>query len=73
MVISLVLSTGGLSFVPAYMQNLLPPSVVSRKLHGRAPTIALAVGYNKSNTSPLLQRVLLNAGDPLAAAERAPT
>jgi LysR family hca operon transcriptional activator len=36
MVISLVLSTGELSFVPAYMQNQLPPSVVSRKLHGRA-------------------------------------
>jgi LysR family hca operon transcriptional activator len=72
MVISLVLSTGGLSFVPAYMQKLLPPSVVSRKLHGRAPTIALAVGYNKSNTSPLLQRILLKAGDSLTAAERAP-
>jgi LysR family hca operon transcriptional activator len=73
MVISLVLSTGGLSFVPTYMQKLLPPSVVSRKLHGRAPTIALAVGYNKTNTSPLLQRILLKAGDSLAAAERAPT
>jgi len=36
-------------------------------------TIALAVGYNKSNISPLLQRVLLKAGDSLAAAERAPT
>jgi LysR family hca operon transcriptional activator len=37
MVISLVLSTGGVSFLPAYAQRLLPPSVVARKLHGRAP------------------------------------
>jgi LysR family hca operon transcriptional activator len=61
MVISLVLSTGGVSFLPAYMEKLLPASVVSRKLHGRPPTIALAVGYNKSNASPLLQRVLSKA------------
>jgi LysR family hca operon transcriptional activator len=58
MVISLVLSTGGVSLLPAYMQKLLPQSVVSRKLHGRAPMIALAIGYNPTNTSPLLQRVL---------------
>jgi LysR family transcriptional regulator, hca operon transcriptional activator len=66
MVISLVLSTGGLSLLPAYMQKLLPPSVVSRKLQGRSPTIALAIGYNKSNTSPLLQRVLARADDFIA-------
>lgn len=58
MVISLVLSTGGVSLLPAYMQKLLPQSVVARKLRGRAPSIALAVGSSKSNTSPLLQTVL---------------
>jgi LysR family hca operon transcriptional activator len=58
MVISLVLSTRGVSLLPAYAQKLLPPSVVGRKLRGQAPTIALAIGYNKSNTSPLLRRVL---------------
>ena len=63
MVISLVLSTGGVSFLPAYAQRLLPPSVVARRLHGPAPTIALAVAYNKSNTSPLLHRVLAKADD----------
>jgi LysR family hca operon transcriptional activator len=63
MVISLVLSTGGVSLLPAYAQRLLPPSVVARPLHGRAPTIALAIGYNKSNTSPLLKRVLSRADD----------
>jgi LysR family hca operon transcriptional activator len=66
MVISLALSTGGVSLLPAYMQKLLPSSVVSRKLYGRAPTIALAVGYNKSNTSPLLQRVLSKIDDFIA-------
>ncbi|MGH7043250.1 MAG: LysR substrate-binding domain-containing protein [Acetobacteraceae bacterium] len=66
MVISLVLSTGGVSLLPAYAQKLLPPSVVARRLHGPAPTIALAIGYDKANASPLLQRVLSNA-DALVA------
>jgi LysR family transcriptional regulator, hca operon transcriptional activator len=60
MVISLVLSTGGVSLLPEYAKRLLPPSVVARKLHGHAPTITLAVGYDKANMSPLLQRVLAN-------------
>jgi LysR family transcriptional regulator, hca operon transcriptional activator len=58
MVISLVLSTGGVSLLPAYARRLLPASVVSRKLLGRAPTIALASGFNKANNSALLRRVL---------------
>jgi LysR family hca operon transcriptional activator len=62
-VISLALSTGGVSLLPAYAQGLLPPSVVARPLHGRAPTIALAIGYDKSNASPLLKRVLSRADD----------
>lgn len=49
--------------LPACAQRLLPPSIVSRRLHGRAPTIALAIGYDKTNTSPLAQRVLAKAGD----------
>jgi LysR family hca operon transcriptional activator len=66
MVISLVLSTGGVSFLPAYAQRLLPPSVVAR-----APTIALAVAHNKSNTSPLLQRVLAKADNFIRRAPEA--
>jgi LysR family hca operon transcriptional activator len=62
MVISLVLSTRGVSLLPAYAQKLLPPSVVSRPLHGKAPTIALAIGYSKVNTSPLLRLFLAKAG-----------
>ena len=39
-------------------KNLLPWSVVSRPLEGEAPTIDLAVGYSKANTSPILKRFL---------------
>jgi LysR family hca operon transcriptional activator len=63
MAISLVLSTGGVGLLPAYMRKLLPPSVVSRGLHGPAPTIPLAIGYARSNRSALLERVLTNVDD----------
>src|SRR6266478_453164 len=53
MAISLVASTRGLALMPAYAKNLLPWSVVSRPLEGEAPTIDLAVGYSKANTSPI--------------------
>jgi LysR family transcriptional regulator, hca operon transcriptional activator len=62
MVISLLLSTGGVSLVPAYLKKLLPPSVVSRPLNGEAPTIELAIAYNKTNTAPLLSLFLEEAG-----------
>jgi len=58
MAMSLVASTRGLALMPAYAENLLPWSVVSRPLEGEAPTIDLAVGYSKSNTSPILKLFL---------------
>ncbi len=58
MAISLVASTRGLALMPAYAKNLLPWSVVSRPLEGEAPTIEVAVGYGKSNTSPILKLFL---------------
>lgn len=58
MAISLVASTRGLALMPAYAKNLLPWSVVSRPLKGEAPTIDLAVGYSKANTSPILRLFL---------------
>jgi LysR family hca operon transcriptional activator len=58
MAISLVASTRGVTLMPAYAKNLLPPSVVSRPLDGEVPTIDLAVGYSKSNTSPILELFL---------------
>jgi LysR family hca operon transcriptional activator len=58
MAISLVASTRGLALMPDYAKNLLPWSVVSRRLAGEAPTIDLAVGYSKANTSPILKLFL---------------
>ena len=58
MAMSLVASTGGLALMPAYAKNLLPSSVVSRPLEGEAPTIDVAVGYNRTNTSPILKLFL---------------
>jgi LysR family transcriptional regulator, hca operon transcriptional activator len=58
MAMSLVASTHGLALMPAYAKNLLPWSVVSRPLEGEAPTIDLAVGYSKANTSPILKLFL---------------
>jgi LysR family transcriptional regulator, hca operon transcriptional activator len=55
---SLVASTRGLALMPAYAKGLLPWSVVSRPLEGEAPTIDEAVGYNRSNASPILKLFL---------------
>jgi LysR family transcriptional regulator, hca operon transcriptional activator len=63
---SLVASTGGFTFLPTYVQSALIPSVVAKPLHGEVPTIDLMMGYNKSNTSPLLKKFLLRA-DELAS------
>src|SRR6267154_6353372 len=58
MAISLVASTRGLALMPAYAKNLLPWSVVSRPLEGEAPTIDVAVGYSKANSSSILKLFL---------------
>jgi LysR family hca operon transcriptional activator len=58
MAMSLVASTRGLALMPAYAANLLPASVVSRPLQDEAPTIDIAVGYSKTNTSPVLKLFL---------------
>jgi LysR family hca operon transcriptional activator len=58
MAISLVASMRGLALMPAYAKNVLPWSVVSRPLEGEAPTIDVAVGYSKANTSPILKLFL---------------
>ena len=68
MAMSLVASTRGLALMPAYAKNLLPSSVVSRPLEGEAPTIDVAVGYSKSNTSPIL-KLFLSRLDELLEAE----
>ncbi len=67
MAMSLVASTRGVALMPAYAKNLLPWSVVSRPLEGVAPTIDIAVGYSKSNTSPIL-KLFLSRLDELVGA-----
>jgi LysR family hca operon transcriptional activator len=63
---SLIASTGGVGLLPAYAQNFLPSSVTSRPLKGDVPTIDLALGYKKSNQSPVL-KLLLSRLDELVA------
>jgi LysR family hca operon transcriptional activator len=58
MAMSLVASTRGVALMPAYAKGLLPRSVVSRPLEGQAPTIDVAVGYDRTNTSPVLKLFL---------------
>jgi LysR family hca operon transcriptional activator len=67
---SLVASTGGVTLLPLYAQNLLSPSVVIRPLQGEAPTIDLVMGYSKANTSPLLKRFLSRADELVARVTR---
>lgn len=64
MAISLVTSTRGVAILPASINDVLPSSVVSRRLSGKEPTIDLMVGYRRDNESPIL-RVFLNKLDEL--------
>lgn len=63
MAVSLVASTGGVSLLPLYVRNMLPPSVVSRPIDGVAPTIDLVLGFNDANRSPLLKSLLSRIED----------
>jgi LysR family transcriptional regulator, hca operon transcriptional activator len=56
--ISLVSSTGGVSLLPLYARNMLPPSVIYRPLEGAPPTIDLVLGYSETGTSPLLKTLI---------------
>jgi LysR family hca operon transcriptional activator len=67
---SLVASTGGVTVLPIYARNVLSSSVVLRPLKGEPPTIDLFMGYNRSNTSPLLKRFLARADELVAAVAR---
>ncbi|MBV8696504.1 LysR family transcriptional regulator [Bradyrhizobium sp.] len=63
---SLVVSTGGITLIPLYAQNMLTPNVVARALEGVPPTIDLTLGYNETNSSPLLRRLLSRADELVA-------
>ena len=66
MAMSLVASTRGVMLLPAYARNFLPWSVISRPLKGEAPTIDLVIGYNRTNTSPILKLFLSRSDDLIA-------
>jgi LysR family transcriptional regulator, hca operon transcriptional activator len=69
MAMSFVASTRGIALLPAYAENFLPSSVISRPLAGDPPTIDLVIGYSKTNTSPLL-RLFLSRVDGLISLRR---
>jgi LysR family transcriptional regulator, hca operon transcriptional activator len=54
MAMSLIASTRGVALLPEYAKNFLPWAVTSRPLKGEPLTIDLVIGYNKTNTSPIL-------------------
>jgi len=58
--ISLVASTKGVTLLPAYVEALLPASLVSRPLTGNSPVIEIAAGYRADNPSPILAVFLRN-------------
>jgi LysR family hca operon transcriptional activator len=66
MAMSLIASTRSVALLPAYVQNFLPWSVVSRPLGGDVPTVDLIAGYNKANTSPILKLFLSRIDDLIA-------
>jgi LysR family hca operon transcriptional activator len=66
MAMSLIASTRGVAFLPAYAKNFMPWSVISRPIEGNAPTIDLVIGYNKANTSRTL-KLFLSRVDELIA------
>lgn len=70
--ISLVASTKGVTLLPAYVEALLPASLVSRPLAGNCPVIEIAAGYRADNPSPVLAVFLRNI-DRLVAARAAET
>ena len=70
MAMSLVASTRGVALIPAYAQNFLPWSVVSRPLKGEVPTIDLVAGYNRANNSATLKLFLSRLDDVVASGSR---
>jgi LysR family hca operon transcriptional activator len=70
MAMSLVASTRSVALLPAYAQNFLPWSVISRPLAGEIPTIDLVVGYHKANMSPILKLFLSRIEDLIERVSR---
>jgi LysR family transcriptional regulator, hca operon transcriptional activator len=71
MAISLVASTRGVALLPAYAQNFLPWSVVSRPLAGEVPGIDLVAGYHQANASPVLKLFVSRLDELISLAAKA--
>jgi LysR family hca operon transcriptional activator len=65
--LSMVASTRGFALIPAYVNNFLPRSVVSRPLTGDQPKIDLVVGYSNLNKSAVLRRFKSRLNELVAA------
>ncbi len=65
--LSLVPSIRGVALLPAYVEALLPWSVVSRPLKGEPLTIDLAVHYRSDNASKTLKAFLAGLDQLIAA------
>ena len=71
MAMSLVTSERGVALLPISIEDYLPPSIVSRRLKGKQPTVDLMVGYHKANASPILKMFLSRLDGSRSAAPRA--
>ena len=58
MAVSLVVSTGAVALMPLYARNLLPPTVVSRRLEGEPPMIDVVLGFRRDNKLPQLPAII---------------
>jgi LysR family hca operon transcriptional activator len=58
MAMSLVTSERGVALLPISVEDYLPPSIVSRPLKGKQPTVDLMIGYRRDNASPILKTLL---------------
>ena len=63
MAMSLIASTRSVALAPTYAENYLPSTVTTRPLTGEPPTIDLVVGYQKANSSPILQLFVSRLGE----------
>jgi len=66
MAMSLVTSERGVALLPISIEDYLPPSIVSRRLKGKQPTVDLMIGYRKDNASPILKTFLSRVDDLIA-------
>jgi LysR family transcriptional regulator, hca operon transcriptional activator len=66
---SLVASSGGVTLVPIYAQNMLTPNVVARSLEGIPPKVDLVLGHADANPSTLVRRLLTRANDLIVSVQ----